>query len=297
MLTALDWSPVTDDISKATRTAFRAESVRSVSGGSINAACRLEGNGRSYFVKMNSAAYLDMFVAEAEGIAELSRALAIRVPEVVTCGADTCNAWLVCEYIPFAGRQKYSEQLLGEQLAAIHRHKASQFGWHRHNTIGSTFQDNSQTDDWLSFVRHRRLEPQLELAGSKRMGESMRSKSDALLEALPDLLGGHAPVPSLLHGDLWSGNRAFDEFGAPVVFDPAVYYGDRETDLAMTELFGGFGSGFYAAYQEAWPLDQSYAMRKTLYNLYHVLNHANLFGGGYLRQAEGMIGQLLAEVR
>ena len=116
-----------------------------------------------------------------------------------------------------------------------------------------------------------------------------------MLEALPRLLRGHAPAPSLLHGDLWAGNAAFLAGGTPVIFDPAVYYGDRETDLAMTELFGGFPEDFYAAYRAHAPLDSDYRARKTLYNLYHVLNHANLFGGGYAAQAENMMGVLLAE--
>ena len=116
------------------------------------------------------------------------------------------------------------------------------------------------------------------------------------MEALPAFFGAYAPRPSLLHGDLWSGNAAADETAAPVIFDPAVYYGDREADIAMTELFGGYARAFYEAYNAAWPLDAGYTVRKTLYNLYHVLNHLNLVGGGYRAQAEGMIAELLAEV-
>jgi fructosamine-3-kinase len=114
---------------------------------------------------------------------------------------------------------------------------------------------------------------------------------------MPDLFADYQPMPSLLHGDLWSGNYAVTQAGEPIIFDPAVYYGDREADLAMTELFGGFSQRFYAAYNETWPLDSGYQLRKTFYNLYHILNHFNMFGGGYARQAERMIEQLLSDLR
>src|SRR5438105_3997232 len=135
------------------------------------------------------------------------------------------------------------------------------------------------------------------LARKNGLGRDLVGKGERLAEALPRLLSQHAPAASLLHGDLWSGNSGFLADGTPVLFDPAVYCGDRETDIAMTELFGGFPQAFYSAYREAAPLDHAYAVRKTLYNLYHVLNHANLFGGGYAAQAETMIDRLLAEVR
>jgi fructosamine-3-kinase len=290
-----DWSSVVTDITRATGSPFRLESVKPVAGGSINSTFRLEGSGVCYFVKTNSAERLDMFAAEAEGLTELAGASAVRIPRPVTCGADASGSWLVCEFIAFGGRQEHSEQMLGEQLAAMHHRTSEQFGWHLHNTIGSTFQDNSLTADWISFFRDRRLKFQIELAVS-HVGVPLQAAEELLIR-LPEFFPGYMPVPSLLHGDLWGGNCAFDQAGAPVIFDPAVYYGDRETDLAMTELFGGYGAKFYAAYQGAWPLDHGYTVRKTLYNLYHILNHANLFGGGYLHQAEGMIGQLLAEVR
>jgi fructosamine-3-kinase len=139
--------------------------------------------------------------------------------------------------------------------------------------------------------------PHLELAIKNGLGKALSRKGEQLAAALPQLLAGHAPSASLLHGDLWRSNAGFLADGTPVLFDPAVYFGDREADLAMTELFGGFPRDFYSAYGEVAPLDQAYAARKTLYNLYHVLNHANLFGGGYAMQAERMIDRLLAEVR
>ena len=172
---------------------------------------------------------------------------------------------------------------------------APRFGWPRDNTIGTTPQVNAWGDDWAEFFRDRRIAPQLALAARNGHGGALQRDGERLLAAIPALLAGHAPAPSLLHGDLWSGNAACLATGEPVIFDPAVYYGDREADLAMTELFGGFGADFYAAYRDAWPLPDGYERRRTLYNLYHVLNHLNLFGGGYGAQAETMIARLLAE--
>jgi fructosamine-3-kinase len=167
-------------------------------------------------------------------------------------------------------------------LAEAHRKPGPRFGWSRDNYIGSTPQTNGWWDDWAGFWRERRLQPQLEMAQSQ--GFDLRFEADLLLK-------NHAPQPALLHGDLWSGNAGFTHEG-PVVFDPAVYYGDREADLAMTELFGGFPREFYRAYEETYPLDAGYPRRKHLYNLYHLLNHLNLFGAGYLRQVQETLSLL-----
>ena len=184
---------------------------------------------------------------------------------------------------------------LGRELAAMHRHRRARFGWHRDNTIGSTPQVNREEHDWVHFYREHRLRFQLDRAADNGMAH-LRRNGDRLLESLEGFFPGGGPAPSLLHGDLWGGNHAALADGTPVLFDPAVYYGDREADLAMTELFGGFPARFYAAYNEAWPLDEGYATRKSLYNLYHLLNHANLFGGGYVAQADSTMGRLLSEV-
>jgi fructosamine-3-kinase len=186
---------------------------------------------------------------------------------------------------------------MGRALAAMHRTTDQRFGWRRDNFIGATPQSNRGNDDWTGFWRDARLVPQLALAGRNGLGSRLIDAGERLANMLPRLLAGHAPQASLLHGDLWSGNAAFLADGSPVLFDPAVYFGDREADLAMTELFGGFPRSFYASYSEAWPLDPGYELRRDLYNLYHVLNHANLFGGGYAAQAAALIGRLLAEAR
>jgi protein-ribulosamine 3-kinase len=190
---------------------------------------------------------------------------------------------------------------MGRALAAMHRatgrQAGAQFGWRRDNFIGSTAQCNRGRDDWPGFWRDARLLPQLALAARNGLGSRLIDTGERLATVLPRLLSGHAPQPSLLHGDLWRGNASFLADGSPALFDPAVYFGDREADLAMTELFGGFPPGFYAAYTEAWPLDAGYPLRRDLYNLYHVLNHANLFGGGYAAQSQALMERLLAEAR
>jgi protein-ribulosamine 3-kinase len=173
---------------------------------------------------------------------------------------------------------------LGEMIARIHRTIAPRYGWHRDNHIGLGVQANGWCEDWAEFWLERRIRPQLDLA--RRNGFAIKEPP------VQRLLGDHRPSPSLLHGDLWRGNAGFTG-GEPVVFDPAVYYGDRECDLAMTELFGGFPREFYAAYNAAFPLPAGYETRKTLYNLYHLLNHLNLFGEGYLAQVEQALRLLL----
>jgi fructosamine-3-kinase len=165
-------------------------------------------------------------------------------------------------------------------LAHAHRKPGPRFGWTRDNYIGLTPQKNDWCDDWAEFWRERRLRPQIDLA--------RRNGLDVPLVDPRTFLDEHQPAPSLLHGDLWRGNAGFTKDG-PVVFDPAVYYGDREADLAMTELFGGFPREFYRAYNETFALDAGYEKRKHLYNLYHLLNHVNLFGGGYLGQAKSCL--------
>ncbi len=205
------------------------------------------------------------------------------------------QAFLVLEHLELRGNGDYAA--LGHSLAKVHSISGESFGWRRDNYIGRTPQLNRRSPSWSDFWREARLGPQLELARKNGCGKSLLRKGAQLAEAVPGLLSEHAPAASLLHGDLWRGNAGFLADGTPVLFDPAVYRGDREADLAMTELFGGFPQAFYSAYAEVSPPAQGYAVRKTLYNLYHVLNHANLFGGGYAAQAERMIERLLAELR
>lgn len=283
-------------ISRAIGREFAPSTAEPIGGGCINRTLAVADGGQRFFVKLNDPARADMFAAEAEGLRALRTANAVRVPAPICTGGGQA-AFLVLEYIDFGSEQPASQEQLGRGLAALHRCTQPQHGWHRHNTIGTTPQDNTPNGDWVSFWRERRLLPQLRLAAANGHAKTLMPRAERLLARLADFFGGYRPEPSLLHGDLWSGNYGVDRAGAPVIFDPAVYYGDRETDLAMTELFGGFNARFYAAYREAWPLDPGYTVRRSLYNLYHVLNHLNLFGGGYLAQATRLIDQLVSEVR
>ena len=237
-----------------------------------------------------------MFAAEAEGLNEMLGSDSIRVPRPLCYGSDEAHSWLVLEYIEFGAAGRATSELLGEQLAAMHRHTSDRFGWHRNNTIGSTTQVNTLGRDWVDFLREHRLRYQLELAAANGASSRLLDRGLQLLDALPAFFATYDPAPSLLHGDLWGGNWGADNAGQPVIFDPAVYYGDREADLAMTELFGGFDDRFYQSYRHAWAIDPGYSSRKVLYNLYHVLNHFNLFGGSYAGQALGMVDSLLAQV-
>ena len=177
----------------------------------------------------------------------------------------------------------------------MHRTTRADFGWDRDNTIGSTPQINTPSSSWVAFYCDHRLGYQLETAARYGYGGELQLLGRRLMDSLDVLLADHRPEPSLLHGDLWGGNQASAADG-PVVFDPAVYYGDRETDLAMPRLFGGFSSDFYAAYTEVWPLPPGHEQRLGIYQLYHVLNHLNLFGRSYLGQAMTLLRNALAGI-
>lgn len=286
---------IAEHIRAASGAPFAPRSTRSVGGGCINSAMVLSDGVTHWFVKLNRAELADMFAAEADGLAAMAQTASIRVPTPLCTGVAGSQAFIVMEYIALGGRAADSAALAGERLAAMHRCTAAQFGWHRDNTIGSTAQRNRRHEDWIEFWRQERLGFQLDLAARNGYSGRLARHGERLLDRFAALID-HAPAPSLLHGDLWGGNFAVADDGSPVIFDPACYFGDREADIAMTELFGGFGADFHAAYQAAWPLDGGYRTRKTLYNLYHILNHLNLFGSGYLGQAEGMIDRLLAEI-
>lgn len=291
-----EWTTIASKIAAVTGRDLTRFQSRPVGGGCINNATILSAGKLSYFVKHNASARLDMFIAEAEGLCALAATETVRVPTPICWGIAGDAAFLVLEYLALAGAGPAAQSELGQQLARMHRTVGAQYGWHRDNTIGATLQRNTGGQNWIDFFRDQRLGFQLELAGEGGYSR-LRARGERLLSALEKFFEHYVPAPSLLHGDLWGGNVGQTGNGAPVVYDPAVYFGDRETDMAMTELFGGFSESFYRSYEDAWPLDTGYKMRRTLYNLYHVLNHLNLFGGGYLAQVEQMIDRLLAEVR
>jgi fructosamine-3-kinase len=286
------WTAIANQISQTTQQPFNATHRRPVGGGSINQAYAVsDDGGRAYFVKLNDASRVAMFAAEALGLRQMADTHTIRVPRPVCWGTEGNSSYLVMEWLDLGYGTHQSWYDMGQQLAAMHRVVSSQgFGWEQTNTIGATPQINTWTETWLDFFAQHRLGYQIQLA--KRRGGHFPD-AERLLAVLPNLLADHHPQPSLVHGDLWSGNAAVTKLGEPVVLDPATYFGDREVDLAMTELFGSFPNDFYRAYNAAFPLEPGYQQRKTLYNLYHILNHFNLFGGGYEVQANRMISALL----
>ncbi|MEQ9370407.1 MAG: fructosamine kinase family protein [Coleofasciculus chthonoplastes F3-SA18-01] len=288
------WTEIAAQISKITGKPFEVVNRRSVSGGCINQGCALIGDDTTYFVKTNQASQVSMFEAEALGLKQMLDTHAIRVPQPIVYGVAGNSAYIVLEWLEFGSGNSESWVEMGHQLAAMHQAippqgKDGRFGWNQNNTIGSTPQINDWMDDWAEFFAEHRLGYQFKLA--RRRGGHFPGQ-DKLLAKVPELLA-HQPKPSLIHGDLWGGNAAVTTSGEPVLLDPATYVGDREADIAMTELFGGFPAAFYRGYNQVWQLDSGYEQRKTLYNLYHIINHFNLFGGGYGSQANRMIEQIL----
>ena len=284
-----DWSPILDELRAAGVNVPERPVPQAVGGGDVSAAWRIG----DLFVKTGPRTAHDMFAAEADGLAELARPDVIRVPKTIACGVTGDTAYLATEWLDLERSTATVETRLGEQLAALHRVTSDRHGWHRNNTIGPTPQYNPWSDNWVEFFREHRLGFQLQLAADNGYGGKLQDEGSRLLECLDRFFDGYEPEASLLHGDLWGGNWGSCD-GAPVIFDPAVYYGDRETDLAMTRLFGGFGRAFYEAYEANAPLAPGHQARCDLYQLYHVLNHLNLFGSAYLGQANTLIGRLLS---
>ena len=239
---------------------------------------------RDTFRKTGPESAFDMFEAEADGLNELRAAGEVRVPEVIDVGVINGQAYIDIEKLALEPTTREIERRFGEQLASLHRHTHDQHGWFRDNTIGLTPQHNEQGSDWIDFFRQHRLGFQVELAVTNGYGAEVAEPGANLSAKLPEFFDGYTPEASLLHGDLWGGNWGAVA-GEPVMFDPAVYYGDRETDIAMTMVFGGFGRAFYEAYESSWPMAAGHEQRLKLYQLYHILNHLNLFGRSYLGRA------------
>jgi len=232
-----------------------------------------------------------MFEAEADGLSELREASEVRIPAVIDVGVMNGQAYIDLERLELEPTNRDIEQRFGEQLACLHRHTKPQYGWFRNNTIGLTPQHNNLDDDWVGFFRRHRLGFQVDLAITNGHGREITDLAGRVAQRLDDLFDGYEPAASLLHGDLWGGNWGAVN-GEPVMFDPAVYYGDRETDIAMTMVFGGFGKAFYEAYESNWPMAPGHDRRLKLYQLYHILNHLNLFGRSYLGRAVSLLREL-----
>ncbi|MCP4472315.1 MAG: fructosamine kinase family protein [Gammaproteobacteria bacterium] len=290
----MDWTPLAAKLAAQLQIPLHEVRAAPIPGGNINRAFRLEFGAARFFVKLNRIERLSMFVAEEAGLAAIRRSRTIRVPEVYLTGDEGDHACIVMEHIDLAGAP--DRDLLARQLAAMHGCFHDRFGFDCDNTIGSTPQINAFTDDWIEFWRQHRLGYQLRLARQNGCDSRLIDSGNRLAENLAPLFDGYRPRPSLLHGDLWSGNQGADDAGNPVIFDPACYFGDHQADLAMMELFGHPGERFFAVYHEHFPIDDGYPLRRDLYNLYHLLNHANLFGGSYAAQSQRLIDHLLAQL-
>ena len=272
---------------------YKISSVSRVSGGSINEAAKLdiEEVGPA-FLKWNRTADPDMFEKEVSGLNLLRDAeTGLRVPEVLLQGTvNGSTGYLLLEYIEDGRPGNRSAQDFGEQLAALHDHRGESFGLDEDNYIGRLPQSNNRHSDWINFFIDERMEPQLQMAmKSGKFGSTITGAFNNMYRKLDEIFPKDRP--SLLHGDLWGGNFFYDTEGTAVIYDPAVYYGHREIELAFTHLFGGFSSAFYEAYNKALPLEPGFKQRKDIYNLYPLLVHTNLFGGSYARQVEGIVTQ------
>lgn len=267
------------------------DSASSLSGGCISNAFKiLTASGKKYFLKINETAGNDMFVKEAHGLTELKNANAIRTPEVINYD----NEFILLEFIDSGRISRDMFENFGINFAKLHQFKGEYFGFFEDNYIGSNVQKNLSDDEsknnWIKFYFEKRILFQLKLAEKKGYATNDLIKAvSKLSDKINDIIGSSLEPPSLLHGDLWSGNFMIDDNGNACIIDPAVYYGHREADLAMTKLFGGFNSEFYEAYNEYYPLKEGFEYRENIYKLYHVLNHLNLFGSGYYSQAISLI--------
>jgi fructosamine-3-kinase len=295
------WQQILHHIQEITQEKLIVIDKKSVGGGCINQGYVLQTNLQKYFVKINQADLEESFVTETLGLQQIQETQSIRVPQPLCWGTVSDSAYLVLEWLELTGsggNSRSNWELMGTKLAAMHQFPVvdlglnPSFGWSRNNFIGSTPQINFWKTNWAEFFAEARIGYQMKLA--KQRGGNF-PETRRVVDAVYQVLQAHQPQPSLVHGDLWGGNAAITRAGEPVIFDPASYVGDREVDLAMTKLFGGFPREFYQAYQQAFPLAQGYQQRETIYNLYHILNHFNLFGGGYGNQANQMMAALLQD--
>jgi protein-ribulosamine 3-kinase len=271
----------------------KVSSVTSLGGGSIATALKVTlSDGETIFVKV-SPQQKDMFLREANGLRELAKADAIKIPAVKVVDDNILALEFLSPVIP-PNRKVFFEKF-GRNFAALHRHSSSSFGFFENNYIGSTLQQNLPLSlSWQEFYYTRRLQYQFHLAEENGYSDAeLRKLFAGLGRHLDELIPDDGEPPALLHGDLWGGNFLCIEGNTPAIIDPAVYYGHREADIAMTLLFGGFEDSFYSAYHEVYPLSSGWQRRMELYKLYHLFNHLNLFGEGYLGQVVGTMRDLL----
>jgi len=254
--------------------------VLPISGGDIAQTYVLQSHDGWIFLKTLPLGQAGLLSAEADGLEALRETGTVRVPGVIKRGLQDRFTWLALEYLDLQERSERADRTLGTELAALHQHTGEHFGWRRNNYLGRTPQPNRSSDDWREFFAEQRLVHQFNRLINRQDGGAWPDLRNEVVQAWLRLTRGYRPQASLIHGDLWRGNAA--ALGErPVVYDPAVHYADRECDLAMADLFGGFAPEFFQAYQAGWPLETGWEQRRPFYKLYHLLNHANLFGGGY----------------
>ncbi len=292
----LDWPDILKQVQQHSGLIPDSNHIMAASGGCINSCFLVGSNPSQVFIKTNARESLPMFEAEAVGLQTIANANAISTPGVLCTGISNNVAFIAMQALHLNENESTaSYRKFGQQLADMHQYQQPLFGSSTDNTIGSTPQPNSKSANWFDFWRKYRLGFQLDLAHHNHAPRKLIDDGLLLNERF-EAFFDKPPKAACLHGDLWQGNWGFTESGKAVIFDPAHYFGDRETDIAMTTLFGRAHPDFYAAYQESYPLRDGYALREVFYNLYHVLNHYNLFGGGYARQAHDMIKRLLSEL-
>ncbi|NQY65258.1 MAG: fructosamine kinase family protein [Alteromonadaceae bacterium] len=285
------WQCIEQAVVEQTGQKFSIIDKQPISGGDINLAYKISDGQNVYFVKLNNKEYASHFESEAYALQQIKSLNLITCPEVITTGVSLDKSFLVLNYIPFTPPNPTNWHKLGTNLALMHKNSQhGQFGWQQDNYIGNTLQPNNWSSNWRTFFAEQRIAWQLQLLNEKsiKIGDI-----DHITQICHDGLLNHSVTPSLVHGDLWQGNLGFSKTTA-IIFDPACYYGDREVDIAMTELFGCLPPEFYQAYQAIYPLQPGFEERKVIYNFYHILNHANLFGGVYIEQAKAMLSRIMS---
>ncbi|MBE1274488.1 fructosamine kinase family protein [Enterovibrio baiacu] len=283
------WHSLSVQLSLTLGQQFEVDEKTPIDGGDINECYAISSGNIRFFVKVNSRENLAIYEAEAEGLRHLANSGVVSVPQVIYIGVIKEKAVLVLDYIPMKPLNEESAYLLGREMANLHQWgEQLEYGFDIDNFIGTTEQRNNWHRKWANFFADHRIGLQLKLAEERGMSFG---DVETIVESIKERLTGHQPKPSLLHGDLWTGNASMSING-PIVYDPACYWGDREVDIAATHLFSGFPERFYEGYDEVWPLDPEFESRKDIYNLYHMLNHCLLFGGHYLEETEALITKL-----
>jgi fructosamine-3-kinase len=285
------WQVISKQISRVIEQEFNPQHKDSVVGGDINQSFCISDGRLSFFVKTNDKDCLPLFIAEVDGLEALAKAQALTVPNVITLGTTKSNSYLVLEYFPFTPIDSLSSYHLGVDLAKQHLWgEQGEYGFDRDNYIGFSLQPNGWHKKWSRFFAEQRIGWQLQLLREKGIE---LVDIDEFVELVAHQLSNHQPKPALLHGDLWAGNVG-RVGSAAVAFDPACYWGDRECDIAMTELFNRFDPQFYQGYNDTYALDEHYPQRRDVYNLYHILNHCYCFGGHYIEESQRRINQIMA---